>query len=506
MRLLPIVCLSASVVAFVASSAVAQETAVAPAHISLIEGSATIERDGEIEPVALNMPVIDGDYVRTAIGRLQITFPDGSAVDLDQNSEIKYLGGARVRVYAGTVEHRPAEAVQSPSAPYLTADSQAYAADLDHNGTWQYDTTYGNVWYPSVAADWRPYYDGYWSSVPAYGWTWVGYNRWAWPTHHYGRWGYAHSRWFWIPGRVYANAWVSWGTAPGYVSWCPLGFNNQPVVGLSVGYSRGWNAWTIVPRDHFGWRGYPTHRYAVEPYRVAASTPFIVQRQQPALSVRGAGSSVVTAPRTGSYATSRTAPYGAPRAGSYDGPRAGSYDAPRPGTYARPRAGEAASGVAVPRYSNPGYSRTDSINRQPATGTFTNRGERGPSTNGATTRTMPQREGGVGRVRSYAPPAPVQRPSPAPPPQMSRPSPERASSYAPPMMSRPSAERGRPPSAPQTSSAPRANSGTGGGGRGHMTNGPHADRGPSGGRQGGGGHSNGSHGGGSQGTAVRRPR
>jgi len=500
MRFFSLLCLSASVLASTASNAVGQEAAIAPAHISFVEGSATLERAGEVEPVVLNMPVIEGDRVRTGAGRLQIAFADGSAVDLEQNSEVEYLGGSRIRVYAGTVENRPAVALQSPSAPYLTADSQPYAADLDQNGTWQYDTTYGNVWYPTVAASWRPYYYGYWSNVPAYGWTWIGYNRWAWPTHHYGRWGYAHSRWFWIPGRVYASAWVSWGTAPGYVSWCPLGFNNQPVVGLSVGYSHGWNAWTIVPRDHFGWRGYPTHRYAVEPYRVAASTPFIVHREQPAQNIRGTGSHVA-APSGASSVT-----------------RSGSVTA----------RGETGTGTAVPRYSNPSYSRADNAGRPPAAGTFTNRVDGNPSVNTVVTPGMPQRES-VGRAipereslgralprgtagsaapapsyrmsapsyqppaRSYTPP-PSQRPAPTfqstPPPQMSRRSPERA----------------RPSSTPPPSTAPRGNSGGG-----HMTNGPHADRGPSAGTQNGGAHGSASQGkssrgGASQGTAVRRPR
>ena len=63
----------------------------------------------------------------------------------------------------------------------------------------------GSVWIRlvshRVAADWRPYFYGYWSPVPAYGWTWVGYDVWGWPTHHYGRWGFAASRWFWVPER-----------------------------------------------------------------------------------------------------------------------------------------------------------------------------------------------------------------------------------------------------------------------------------------------------------------
>ena len=50
---------------------------------------------------------------------------------------------------------------------------------------------------------------------------------WAWPTHHYGRWGFSAGSWFWIPGRTWGPAWVSWAYAPGYVSWCPLGWNNR---------------------------------------------------------------------------------------------------------------------------------------------------------------------------------------------------------------------------------------------------------------------------------------
>ena len=304
MRISSFVCLTVSFLGFAVSSAIAQESAAPPAHIAFVEGSAALERNGEVEPVAINMPVIEGDRLRTTSGRLQLAFPDGSAVDVEPNSDIEYVGNGRVRVFAGTIENRPAMAVRSASATYLPADSQSYAADFDQNGTWQYNASYGNVWYPTVAADWRPYYYGYWSSVPSYGWTWIGYNRWAWPTHHYGRWGYASNRWFWIPGRAYSSAWVSWGTAPGYVSWCPLGFDSRPVVGLSVGYSHGWNAWTIVPRDHFGWRGYPAHRYAVEPHRIAATTPFIVHRSQPALSVRGAGS-YVSAQRSAAFVAPR---------------------------------------------------------------------------------------------------------------------------------------------------------------------------------------------------------
>ena len=66
------------------------------------------------------------------------------------------------------------------------------------------------------------------------------------------------SSWFWIPGRTWGPAWVSWAYAPGYVSWCPLGWNNRAVYGFYGGGYRGynpWNAWTVVPHHGFG-RGY----------------------------------------------------------------------------------------------------------------------------------------------------------------------------------------------------------------------------------------------------------
>jgi hypothetical protein len=54
---------------------------------------------------------------------------------------------------------------------------------------------------------------------------------------------------------------VSWAYAPGYVSWCPLGWNNHAV--FSFGFSHGydpWRAWTVVPYGHFG-HGYVNVNY-----------------------------------------------------------------------------------------------------------------------------------------------------------------------------------------------------------------------------------------------------
>jgi hypothetical protein len=170
----------------------------------------------------------------------------------------------------------------SRSAAYLPPDLRPYSGAFDRYGAWQYDTAYGNVWYPTVAPGWRPYYNGYWSSVPRYGWTWIGLDRWAWPTHHYGRWGYARSRWFWIPDRRWAPAWVAWSAAPGYVGWSPLGYNNRPVFGLSVSFGTSWGGgWVVLPRARFGGRGYYVPQYAVSYRTLPARTPFVVQSVPP---------------------------------------------------------------------------------------------------------------------------------------------------------------------------------------------------------------------------------
>lgn len=150
------------------------------------------------------------------------------------------------------------------SAQYLPDEVRPYAAALDRHGYWREEPAYGRVWYPRVEPDWRPYYRGRWTNLRPYGWTWVAHDPWGWPTHHYGRWGFSSGAWFWIPGRTWGAAWVSWASAPGYVSWCPLGWDNRPVLQININVGRQydpWRAWTVLPERHFG-RG-SVHRNVV---------------------------------------------------------------------------------------------------------------------------------------------------------------------------------------------------------------------------------------------------
>jgi hypothetical protein len=276
----------------VSSAAYAQEAAAPPAYLAVVEGIATLERDGDVQPAVRNMPFVTGDRLRTEAGRVEIDFPDGTAIEVAPYSEVEALSPTRVRVLAGSIDHVARSAETPASAAYLPQDLQQYGSTLDQNGSWQYTAPYGDVWYPTVAPRWRPYYYGSWSSVPSYGWTWVGLDAFSWPTHHYGRWGYARNAWFWIPGRSWSSAWVSWGVATDYVGWCPLGFDGRPVFALSIGSTTGARAfqasenrastgWTVMARSDFGDRGAYAHTYSVDSRHFDARTPFIETSRAP---------------------------------------------------------------------------------------------------------------------------------------------------------------------------------------------------------------------------------
>ena len=178
---------------------------------------------------------------------------------------------------------------QYASRQYLPAELADYAATFDQHGTWQNDETYGAVWYPSsTAEDWRPYYDGRWDYTSSYGWTWIaGGDAWAYPTHHYGRWNLGARGWHWIPSRRWGAAWVYWAVAPGYVGWCPLGWNGRPVLSVfhyDRSYPSRWRdpyrAWTVIPRTSFG-RAHVPGVHADRGRLVREQPAFVLQHRSP---------------------------------------------------------------------------------------------------------------------------------------------------------------------------------------------------------------------------------
>lgn len=161
------------------------------------------------------------------------------------------------------------------------------AADLSQYGTWQTQPEYGNVWYPtSVAQDWTPYSDGYWTNTTGFGLTWVDAAPWGYAPFHYGRWAYVGNRWGWLPGAyvarpVWAPALVAWTGGSGWnvgisiggpvYGWVPLGWRepyrpswdgcgsrcwdryNRPY-NVQVNYNTFYNEAPRRPENYANWR------------------------------------------------------------------------------------------------------------------------------------------------------------------------------------------------------------------------------------------------------------
>ena len=171
--------------------------------------------------------------------------------------------------------------------PAQAPDQYAFEQGLSPYGRWVDTPEYGRVWVPSeTAPDWQPYSDGRWVDTE-WGWSFASSVPWGWATYHYGRWGFGLGvGWFWVPGFVWAPAWVSWRYSPGFVCWAPF-------APAGFVYGRHWPGWVVVAGTHFT---RPIARFRVSPARsapiVRAANPVAAIASRQAQGVlRGGGSS-----------------------------------------------------------------------------------------------------------------------------------------------------------------------------------------------------------------------
>lgn len=75
----------------------------APAHVAFVDGTVTLEREGRTETSALNMPLLSGDRLRTAEGRVEVLFDDGSALHLDERTTIDVQSDDLLRLIDGRI-------------------------------------------------------------------------------------------------------------------------------------------------------------------------------------------------------------------------------------------------------------------------------------------------------------------------------------------------------------------------------------------------------------------
>ncbi len=132
---------------------------------------------------------------------------------------------------------------------------------LSPYGEWT-DVDGTRVWRPTpsvVGEDFQPYAtNGQWVSSD-YGWYFQSDYAWGWAPFHYGRWALDPNHgWIWIPGTVWAPAWVDWRIGGGYIGWAPL-----PPIGWSVVVQPWRPYWCFVPVAHFS-GNFWVHRLPVE--------------------------------------------------------------------------------------------------------------------------------------------------------------------------------------------------------------------------------------------------
>lgn len=146
-------------------------------------------------------------------------YGDGAAYVIDSRQpyrftgtglrEYEYIDSPRLDEFDNWTSQRDRRYDNSTSARYVSRDVVGYE-DLDQNGTWRADATYGNIWFPNrVAAGWAPYRDGHWAWVDPWGWTWIDDAPWGYAVSHYGRWTNQRGAWGWVPGPSRSRAYYA---------------------------------------------------------------------------------------------------------------------------------------------------------------------------------------------------------------------------------------------------------------------------------------------------------
>jgi hypothetical protein len=236
---------------------------------SLDEAIFTVESNGGRDKVA-----VFGGTVEVRTRERTYRLRAGERVQVDERGVFESSGLARDGM--GDFERwylRRIDDVRGHNARHLDT-RLAYAEPmLDAYGSWVYVRDYGSwVWRPRVSVGWRPYYHGSWVRGRGGVLVWVSNEPWGWVPYHYGRWAYSGFHgWVWVPGSVYAPAWVYWVYGPSYVGWVPWGYYDyyRPYrgwlyhprrtihVGVGFGFwgrvhvsDRDLNHWTLVSPDH----------------------------------------------------------------------------------------------------------------------------------------------------------------------------------------------------------------------------------------------------------------
>jgi hypothetical protein len=126
--------------------------------------------------------------------------------------------------------------------------------ELSPHGDWVTVGNYGHCWRPrGIDRNWQPYLNGEWLYTED-GWTWVSYDPWGGDPYHYGTWSRSDAYgWVWIPGTIWAPAWVTWYVGDNDIGWAPVppsfSVGVSGYVGPPVTVSR--SSYIFVPATRF---------------------------------------------------------------------------------------------------------------------------------------------------------------------------------------------------------------------------------------------------------------
>src|SRR5262245_15727646 len=114
---------------------------IPPPHLARVDGAATLDREDVSEPATNGMPLVPGDRVRTESGRVELLFPDGSVLDVDEYSTIELEGPTLLRMTGGRVILFAAGASNPASAVQFQIDTPVASAQTDGLGEYHVSMT-----------------------------------------------------------------------------------------------------------------------------------------------------------------------------------------------------------------------------------------------------------------------------------------------------------------------------------------------------------------------------
>jgi hypothetical protein len=91
-----------------------------PPYVAVLDGQATLIHDGQADDAFVNVPLVEGDRLETSTGRVDILFPDGTTLDLDESSQLDVQSPTLFRLMAGRLLLTIARTAESgtTAAPY----------------------------------------------------------------------------------------------------------------------------------------------------------------------------------------------------------------------------------------------------------------------------------------------------------------------------------------------------------------------------------------------------